>query len=103
MTRRVIFLLAVLLAAPALAGEGRTVTVTPVDMYIDQTIKGYCVVLEESGPRRYVTCDDVTSRETIEALFRYGKDDRPCEVDITPGGRAGEGESVVVHAVRDAS
>jgi hypothetical protein len=49
-----------------------------------------CLAFETKDRKRFLICDDVTSKDVIEQLFALGKKDAPCRIEGSVAGKTGE-------------
>jgi hypothetical protein len=86
------------------AGEKIETAATPVSVFLDQGSRAFCAELHalETG-RKFLACDDATSKAVMEELFRLGKKGEPCTVSGEVSGRSGEFDRLVVSQVRPLS
>lgn len=49
-----------------------------------------CLAFETKEQKRFLICDDVTSKDIIEQLFALGKKDAECRIEGTVAKKTGE-------------
>jgi hypothetical protein len=49
-----------------------------------------CMSFESKDQKRYLICDDVTSKDVIERLFEFGKKDAECRIQGTVANKTNE-------------
>ena len=79
-----------LASAPALAGEVVNLTGRTTGVFQYPSTNTICLAFETKEQKRFLVCDDVTSKEVIEKLFELGKKDTECRIEGTVAKKNGE-------------
>lgn len=83
------------------AGEKVEIAVIPLSVFLDQGTRAVCAEVQAAdSDRRFLICDDATSKDVMEALFAQGKKGGSCLVSGEVTGRSGEFDRLVVSQVR---
>jgi len=69
--------------AVARAGETVDAVGRAVGVYQYPKTQTICMAFEAKDQKRYLICDDVTSKDVIERLFEFGKKDAECRIQGT--------------------
>jgi hypothetical protein len=77
-------------ASTAWAGEAVDVVGRAMGVYQYPKTQTICLSFETKDQKRYLICDDVTSKEIIERLFELGKKDAECHIQGTVAKKTGE-------------
>jgi hypothetical protein len=83
-------------AAESVALVGRT---TGVFQY--PKTETICLSFETKDQKRYMVCDDVTSKDIIEKLFALGKKDADCRIEGTVAKKSGDDVYLAVTGVTE--
>jgi hypothetical protein len=70
-------------ASVARAGEAVDTVGRAVGVYQYPKTQTICMAFETKDQKRYLICDDVTSKDVIERLFEFGKKDAECRIQGT--------------------
>ena len=62
-------------------------------------IFGGAMSFEAKDQKRYLICDDVTSKDVIERLFEFGKKDAECRIQGTVANKTNEAIYLNITAV----
>lgn len=91
--RRVLLALAMVCLVPvvlARAGEAVNAVGRATGVFQYPKTNTICLAFETKDHKRFLICDDVTSKDIIEQLFALGKKDAPCRIEGTVARKTGE-------------
>uniref|UniRef100_I2Q0I5 Uncharacterized protein n=1 Tax=Desulfovibrio sp. U5L TaxID=596152 RepID=I2Q0I5_9BACT len=94
-------LLAFLGVAPAQAAESVALTGRTTGVFQYPKTETICLSFETKDQKRYMVCDDVTSKDVIEKLFALGKKDADCRIEGTVAKKSGEDVYLAVTGVTE--
>lgn len=98
---RVLALTALWGVGAAWAAESVTLTGRTTGVFQYPKTETICLSFETKDQKRYMVCDDVTSKDVIEKLFALGKKDADCRIQGTVAKKAGEDVYLAVTGVTE--
>jgi len=100
--RSLLWALALLCLVPvsgARAGEAVDTVGRAVGVFQYPKTQTICMSFEAKDQKRYLICDDVTSKDVIERLFEFGKKDAECRIQGTVANKTNEAIYLNITAV----